>query len=42
MMDFTSLKYVASAIAFAAAAALAYADKDAYGWFIFAGIVVAL
>ncbi|WP_259668019.1 hypothetical protein [Rhizobium lentis] len=41
-MDLMSLKYVASAIAFSAAAFLAYKGKDAYGWFIFAGVVVAL
>lgn len=41
-MNHEALKYIAAAVAFAGGGVLAYANNDAYGWFLFAGIMVAL
>jgi uncharacterized membrane protein HdeD (DUF308 family) len=38
-MDPKAFIYIASAVAFAGAAFLAYYDKEGWGWLIFAGIL---
>lgn len=36
------LRYIASAVAFIAAAFLAYHDKSAWGWMILAGVLASI
>lgn len=38
--DWSNLKYLASAVAFAGATFLAYHGKEGWGWLIFAGIII--